>query len=75
MNLMNRMILGYIGGQDRIYLIDKSLTVVSYELLQSVINYQTYVINGNIQMANTVFFNSCFFAMHFLRSCRQFLNI
>ena len=44
-------ILGYDGKQNRIYLIDKSLNVVSYSLLLSLINYQSAILNDDIHGA------------------------
>ncbi len=48
------MILGYIGTLNRLYLIDKSLEITSYQLLEAVIRFQTQVINRNITTAKQV---------------------
>jgi len=48
-------ILGYDGKQNRIYLIDKSLNVVSYSLLLSLINYQSAILNDDIHGAQAYF--------------------
>ena len=38
-----RYLLGYIPGDNRLYLGDKELNVVSFQLLLSVLEYQTAV--------------------------------
>ena len=38
-----RYLLGYIPGDNRLYLGDKELSVVSFQLLLSVLEYQTAV--------------------------------
>ena len=45
-------ILGYLAKEDRVYLIDKSLNVVSYEIMLSVLQYQTAVMRGDFDTAN-----------------------
>eukprot|EP01022_Parablepharisma_sp_SALTPOND_P018675 TRINITY_DN3091_c0_g1_i1.p1 TRINITY_DN3091_c0_g1~~TRINITY_DN3091_c0_g1_i1.p1 ORF type:complete len:534 (+),score=55.08 TRINITY_DN3091_c0_g1_i1:1008-2609(+) len=45
------LLLGYVPGQNRVFLIDKSLTLVSYELLQSVIKYQEYILGKDFDTA------------------------
>jgi coatomer subunit beta' len=44
-------ILGYDGKQNRLYLIDKSLNIVSYSLLLSLINYQSAILNDDLHGA------------------------
>jgi len=44
-------LLGYLPRDNRLYLIDKGLNVVSYSLHQSIINYQTAVIRGDMETA------------------------
>jgi len=48
-------ILGYDGKQSRLYLVDKSLNIVSYSLLLSLINYQTAILNDDIHGAMAFF--------------------
>ena len=48
-------ILGYDGKQNRLYLIDKSLNIVSYSLLLSLINYQAAILNDDIHGAQAFF--------------------
>lgn len=45
-------ILGYLAKEDRIYLIDKSLNVVSYKIMLAVLQYQTAVMRGDFDSAN-----------------------
>jgi len=47
-------ILGYIPNENRLYLGDKELTVVSYELLLSVLEYQTAVMRSDFDNADLV---------------------
>lgn len=44
-------LLGYIPGVNRLFLIDKSLSVVSYSLHMAIINYQTAVLRGDQKSA------------------------
>jgi len=44
-------LLGYLPRDNRLYLIDKGLNVVSYSLHQSIVNYQTAVIRGDMEIA------------------------
>lgn len=46
-------ILGYLQKENRIYLGDKELNVVSYSLPLSVLNYQTAVMRGDFETADT----------------------
>lgn len=48
-------ILGYDGKQNRLYLIDKSLNLVSYNLLLSLINYQSAILNEDYHGAQAFF--------------------
>jgi coatomer subunit beta' len=45
-------ILGYLAKEDRIFLIDKSLNVVSYKVTLAVLQYQTAVMRGDFDSAN-----------------------
>jgi coatomer subunit beta' len=47
--------LGYDGKQNRLYLIDKTLNIVSYSLLLSLINYQAAILNDDIHGAQQFF--------------------
>ncbi|KAM3875283.1 coatomer subunit beta'-like [Diretmus argenteus] len=47
-------LLGYIPKDDRLYLGDKELSVVSYSLLVSVLEYQTAVMRRDFNMADKV---------------------
>ena len=47
-------LLGYWGTSNRLYLTDKDLTVVSYQLHMSVIEYQTAVMKGDLETADKV---------------------
>lgn len=45
-------LLGYIAKDSRLYLVDKDLNVVSYQLLVSVLEYQTAVMRKDFETAN-----------------------
>ena len=45
-------ILGYLAKEDRVYLIDKGLNVVSYKVMLAVLQYQTAVMRGDFDAAN-----------------------
>ena len=45
-------VLGYLAKEDRVYLIDKSLNIVSYQVMLSVLQYQTAVMRGDFDAAN-----------------------
>lgn len=45
-------ILGYLAKEDRVYLMDKALNVVSYEVMLAVLQYQTAVMRGDFDAAN-----------------------
>ncbi|XP_048005111.1 coatomer subunit beta' isoform X1 [Leguminivora glycinivorella] len=47
-------ILGYVAKENRLYLNDKELNVVSYSLLLSVLEYQTAVMRGDFETADRV---------------------
>ncbi|XP_068601820.1 coatomer subunit beta'-like [Brachionichthys hirsutus] len=47
-------LLGYIPKDDRLYLGDKELNIVSYSLLLSVLEYQTAVVRGDFSLADKV---------------------
>ncbi|KAH3759001.1 coatomer subunit beta' [Pelomyxa schiedti] len=44
-------LLGYVPRDNRVYLVDKNLAVVSYKLHLSVINYQIAILRKNIEQA------------------------
>lgn len=48
-------ILGYDSKQNRLYLIDKSLNVVSYALLVAVVNFQSAILNDDVHGAQQFF--------------------
>jgi coatomer subunit beta' len=45
-------ILGYLAKEDRVFLIDKGLNVVSYRVTLAVLQYQTAVMRGDFDAAN-----------------------
>ena len=45
-------ILGYLAKEDRVFLIDKKLNVVSYRVTLAVLQYQTAVMRGDFDTAN-----------------------
>ena len=45
-------ILGYDGKQNRLYLVDKGLNIVTHRLLLSVMNFQVAILNGDLEQAN-----------------------
>jgi coatomer subunit beta' len=45
-------ILGYLAKEDRVFLIDKSLNIVSYRVTLAVLQYQTAVMRGDFEAAN-----------------------
>jgi coatomer subunit beta' len=47
-------LLGYLHREGRVYLIDKSGSIVSYALLLSLIEYQTAVVRGDFETANSI---------------------
>ncbi|XP_045535444.1 coatomer subunit beta' [Papilio machaon] len=47
-------ILGYVAKENRLYLNDKELNIVSYALLRSVLDYQTAVVRGDFAAADRV---------------------
>lgn len=47
-------LLGYLPTESRVYLCDKDLAVVSYQLLLPVLEYQTAVMRGDFDTANKV---------------------
>lgn len=48
-------ILGYDGKQSRLYLVDKSLNIVSFSLLLSLVNYQSAILNEDLHGAQAFF--------------------
>ncbi|KHJ48446.1 WD domain, G-beta repeat protein [Trichuris suis] len=47
-------ILGYLPSENRLYLSDKELNIVSYQLMLAVLNYQTAVMRHDLDMANKI---------------------
>ena len=45
------LLLGYVSSLNRVFLIDKGLTLVSYELLQSVVQYQQAILDKDLAAA------------------------
>jgi len=45
-------VLGYLAKEDRVYLVDKSLAIVSYRVMLAVLQYQTAVMRGDFDAAN-----------------------
>ncbi len=53
-NYSTMYLLGYIPRENRLYLGDKELNVVSYSLLLSVLEYQTAVMRGDFEAADQI---------------------
>lgn len=49
-----QFILGYDSKQSRLYLVDKSLNIFAHKLLLQVLNFQTAILNKNVQEATTL---------------------
>lgn len=47
-------LLGYIPKDDRIYLGDKELNIISYSLMLSVLEYQTAVMRRDFRVADRI---------------------
>jgi len=47
-------LLGYIPRDDRLYLVDKDLNVVSYKLSLTVLEYQTAILRGDLEAAGQI---------------------
>lgn len=47
-------LLGYVAGDNRLYLTDKELNIVSYQLQLSVLEYQTVVMRGDFETADSI---------------------
>ena len=60
-------LLGYIPKDNRLYLADKELNVVSYSLLLSVLEYQTAVMRKDFDTAKEVSFVDQLFLKILLR--------
>jgi len=45
-------VLGYLAKEDRVYLVDKTLNIVSYRVMMAVLQYQTAVMRGDFDAAN-----------------------
>lgn len=44
-------VLGYDSKQNRVYLIDKSLNIVSYSLLLALVNFQAAILSDDLHFA------------------------
>ena len=49
-----KYMLGYLAKEDRVYLMDKQLNVVSYKVLLAVLQYQTAVVRQDFAVANAL---------------------
>merc|ERR1712072_1200367 len=47
-------IVGYLPKENRVYLVDRDYAVVSYQLLLSVLEYQTAVVRRDFETAATI---------------------
>eukprot|EP00899_Mesostigma_viride_P001865 jgi/Mesvir1/1167/Mv17669-RA.1 len=47
-------LLGYLAAQNRVYLVDKEFSVVSYTLLLSLIEFKTLILRGDVAAAESV---------------------
>lgn len=47
-------LLGYVSNENRLYLNDKDMSIVTYELLLSVLEYQTAVMRKDFEIADKV---------------------
>uniref|UniRef100_A0A8D8TGI7 Coatomer subunit beta' n=2 Tax=Cacopsylla melanoneura TaxID=428564 RepID=A0A8D8TGI7_9HEMI len=47
-------LLGYVSNDNRLYLTDKELNIVSYNLQLSVLEYQTVVMRGDFETADSI---------------------
>ncbi|KAI5721612.1 hypothetical protein M8J77_022922 [Diaphorina citri] len=47
-------LLGYVANDNRLYLTDKELNIVSYNLQLSVLEYQTVVMRGDFETADSI---------------------
>jgi len=45
-------VLGYLAKEDRVYLVDKLLNIVSYKVMLAVLQYQTAIMRGDFDAAN-----------------------
>jgi len=50
-------VLGYLAKEDRVYLVDKSLNIVAYQVWLAVLQYQTAVMRGDFDAANELLSN------------------
>ncbi|KAL7753389.1 Coatomer subunit beta' [Sorochytrium milnesiophthora] len=51
---VNMYLLGYIAKDNRVYLCDKDINVVSYQLPVTMIEYQTAILRGDLDTAQSV---------------------
>lgn len=47
-------LLGYMAAQNRLYLIDKDYSIITYTLLLSMIEFKTLVMRGDMDAAKEV---------------------
>lgn len=50
----NYLLLGYLAGTNRIYLMDKSYNLISYSFPASFVNYQMAILKHDFQTAEKV---------------------
>lgn len=48
-------ILGYDGKQNRLYMVDKNFNIYSYSLMLAVVNYQSAILNNDVDSAQRFF--------------------
>lgn len=48
------ILLGFLPKENRVFLMDKTRAVVSYQVLEPVLKYQTAVVRGDFQLANSL---------------------
>eukprot|EP00510_Aplanochytrium_minuta_P002282 CAMPEP_0184013508 /NCGR_PEP_ID=MMETSP0954-20121128/5059_1 /TAXON_ID=627963 /ORGANISM="Aplanochytrium sp, Strain PBS07" /LENGTH=994 /DNA_ID=CAMNT_0026293719 /DNA_START=171 /DNA_END=3152 /DNA_ORIENTATION=+ len=47
-------LLGYVARENHVYLIDRNGTIVSYQLLEGILQYQTAVVRQDFDLANEI---------------------
>ena len=52
-------LLGFLSSTNRVYLGDKDLNIVAYQLQLSVLQYQTAVMRGDLEAADKVYMDIC----------------
>jgi len=49
-----QLLLGFLPKENRVFVMDKQRTISSYQVLESVLRYQTAVVRGDFALANTL---------------------